>query len=315
MIISDRSNSLVKTDKLPITNLKFSRRWFFIQLLILSACGVKSISTNSQSLVLGVVSYHEGEKTINRFANFNRYLSAKTGGIVKLEPAFNENQALEQIRTHSWSLVFAAPGLAAIAISQNQYTPLLPLQGVSNLRSIFVVRNDSPIHQLKELQNQVVALSQPGSATGYFFPIYNLYGLTLAEIVLALTPKAVLELVAQGKASAGALSKEEFHSHSPQLSPTQFRILYTDPHDVPPGVVLVAPNIEDSLQQQIRQAMNEAPAILAQEVGYIPNGPLPDYRYMISVVKRVRATFPDEFERGATPLQLKPARIVDNISI
>jgi phosphonate transport system substrate-binding protein len=32
------------------------------------------------------------------------------------------------------------------------------------------------------------------------------------------------------------------------------------------------------------------------------------YRYMLSVVKRVKAIFPDEFEHGATPLQLKPAR-------
>lgn len=33
---------------------------------------------------------------------------------------------------------------------------------------------------------------------------------------------------------------------------------------------------------------------------------------MISVVKRVRAIFPDEFEYGATPLQLKPAGLIDN---
>jgi len=47
--------------------------------------------------------------------------------------------------------------------------------------------------------------------------------------------------------------------------------------------------------------MSEAPSSLAAEAGYIPNAPLPDYRYMISVVKRVRGFFPDEFEHGATP--------------
>jgi len=57
--------------------------------------------------------------------------------------------------------------------------------------------------------------------------------------------------------------------------------------------------------------MSEAPSSLAAEAGYIPNAPLPDYRYMISVVKRVRGFFPDEFEHGATPLQLKPARLFD----
>jgi phosphonate transport system substrate-binding protein len=291
--------------------LKSSRRLFFLQLLVLTACGVKSIPKQRQGLILGIVSYDEGEKAINRYTIFNQYLSEKIGAIVKLEPAFNENKALEHIRSRDWSLFFASPGLAAIAIAQNQYLPLLPLQGVSNLRSIIVVRKDSPIRELKELRNQTVALGQPGSATGYFFPIYNLYGLTLSELMLAPTPKTVLEWVAQGKATAGALSREEFNSYS-QLSQIQFRVLHIDPHDVPTGVVLIAPTIERNLREQIRQIMNQAPSIVAQEAGFVPNGPLPDYRYMISVVKRVRSIFPDEFEHGATPYQLKPARLFDS---
>jgi len=79
---------------------------------------------------------------------------------------------------------------------------------------------------------------------------------------------------------------------------------------VPPGVVLIAPTVE-SAPEQIYKAMSEAPSSLAAEAGYIPNAPLPDYRYMISVVKRVRGFFSDEFEHGATPLQLKPARLFD----
>jgi phosphonate transport system substrate-binding protein len=276
---------------------------------------VRSLSSNRQGLVLGVVSYDAGEKTLNRYARFNQYLSEKIGVIVQLEPAFNENKALERIRNRAWSLAFAEPGLAAIAIAQHQYIPLLSLQGITNLRSILVVRKDSPIVQLKELQNQPIALGQPGSATGYFFPIYNLYGLTLAEIILAPTPKTVLEWVAIGKVVAGALSKEEFYLYSSRFSPTEFRILHIDPHQVPPGVVLIAPHLDKNLRQQIRQIMNEVPSILAQEAGYIPNSSAPDYRYMISVIKRVRAIFPDEYEHGATPLQLKPARLLDNISI
>ena len=120
--------------------------------------------------------------------------------------------------------------------------------------------------------------------------------------MFAPTPKTVLELVAQGKATAGALSKEEFNSYS-QSSQTEFRVLYTDPHYVPPGVVLIGPTIERNHQEQIRQVMSQAPSALAQEVGYIPNGPLPDYKYMISVVDRVNSIF----DHGAAPTRLKPA--------
>lgn len=284
--------------------LSSSRRLFLLQLLFLTACGVKSISSQGEELTVGLVSYDAGEEAITRYTNFNNYLSKKTGAIIRLEPTFNEMQALERIRSREWSLVFAPPGLAAIAIAQNQYLPLFPLQGDNNLRSVLVVRKNSPIQNLKELQNQTVALGQRGSATGYYFPIYNLYGLTLSEIIFAPTPKTVLEWVAQGKATAGAVSKEEFDLYTPQLSQTELRILYTDPHSVPPGVILIGPTIESKSQEQIRRVMSEAPSALAQEAGYISDGSLPDYQYMIAVVERVNSIKPN-----AAPIQLKPARL------
>lgn len=284
--------------------LKFLRCLFFVQLLLLTACGGNPTPSQYEELTVGIVSYDEGEKVINQYNNFNNYLSQKTGAIVKLEPTFNETQAIEHIRSHTWSLVFAYPGLAAIAISQNQYQPLFSLQGVENLRSIIVVRKNSPIRNLKELQGQTVALGQPGSATGYYFPIYNLYGLTLSKILFAPTPKTVLEWVAQGKAAAGALSKDEFDSYSPQLKQTEFRIVFTDPHSVPSGVVLLGSTMESKSQEQIRKVMSEAPSAIAREAGYVTNRPLPDYKYMMAVVERVNSINP-----GAALIQQKPIRL------
>lgn len=288
--------------------LSYSRRLFLLHLLLLTACRAKSIPSQGEEILLGMVSYDAGAEAINRYTNFTNYLSEKTGAVVRLEPTFNENIALERIQNGTWSLVFAPPGLAALAIAQNHYLPVFPLEGINDLRSVLVVTKESPIQNLHDLQGQTLALGQPGSATGYYFPIYNLYGLTLAEVIFAPTPKTVLEWVAQGKATAGALSKEEFISYS-ALSQTQFRILYTDPHYVPPGVVLVGPTVERNNQEQIRKVMSEAPSALAQEVGYVPNGSLPDYRYMIAVVERVRTIFSDQFKQDTAPNRLKPARL------
>lgn len=281
--------------------LKFSRRLLLLQLLFLIANGCqKKLSIDGQ-LVIGVISYDEGEQIINQYANFNKYLAEKIGTHIELEPAFNENKALERIQNQAWSLVFAPPGLAAIAIADYQYLPLFPLQDLNHLRSILVVRNDSPIQELKQLQGEKIALGQVGSATGYYFPIYNLYGLTLAEILFAPTPKTVLEWIAQGNATAGALSQAEFNLYIRQLSEPKFRVLYTDPHNVPPGVVLIAPIVERNRQEQIRKIMSAAPANLIQEISYIPNAPVPNYQYMISVVKRVKSI--------ATQLNEKPTRL------
>lgn len=288
-------------------NSRFSRRFFLTQLLLLAACRSGSSQSQVYELIVGTVSYLEGEQTINQYDRFINYLGEKTRSLVRLEPTFNENKALERIRNRAWSLVFAPPGLAAIAISQEQYQPLFPLEGLTNLRSIIVVLEDSKVRNIQELAGKTVALGQPGSATGFYLPIFNLYGLTLAEILLAPTPKTVLEWVAGGKAVAGALSQKEFDDYQAQFGQTAFRVLYSDPHNVPLGVVLIAPTVERNRQENIRMVLSEAPSVLAQETGYIPTGDVPDYNYMIAVVERVRSIFP--YELGSGDLKLKPARL------
>jgi phosphonate transport system substrate-binding protein len=280
---------------------KLSRRFFLLQMLFLATKGCQPSRQFDGVLTIGTISYGGGEDLITKYEKFNHYLAEKTKSHVKLEPAFNENKAIERLEARAWSLVFAPPGLAAIAISRYQYVPLFPLVGVSNLRSIFVVRKDSPILELQQLQNQIVAIGQAGSATGYYFPLFNLYGLTLTDVISAPTPKTVMEWVAIGQATAGAVSIAEFNLYSSQLPQTEFRILHTDPHYVPPGVVLIGPNVERNRQEYIRKVMNEFPSVLAQEVGYVPNGQIPDYKYMISVVERVKSIAPQ--------LETKPVRL------
>lgn len=283
---------------------RFSRRFFLFQLLSWIVGGCKSTPKSTGILTIGVINYGGGEEIIKQYTQFNRLLGEKTKAHVRLEPVFNENKAIERLESRAWSLVFAPPGIAAIAIARHQYIGLFPLVGVSNLRSVFVVRKDSPIRDLKQLQGQTVALGQPGSATGYYFPLYNLFGLTLAEILFAPTPKTVLEMIAEGKAAAGAVSLAEFSLYSPQLQQTEFRILYTDPHFVPLGGVLIGPMVERNRQESIRKIMSEFPAVLTKDVGYVPNGKISDYQYMISIVERVRSITPN--------IQNKPVRLISS---
>jgi phosphonate transport system substrate-binding protein len=278
----------------------FSRRLFILQLLSLTINGCKSTPNHQGKLIVGVLNYGGRGEIINQYAKFNRYLGEKTKSNIQLEPAFNENKAIERLSERAWSLVFAPPGLAAIAIADYQYTPLFPLPGTNNLRSLLIVRQNSPIRNLRQLEGKKIALGQPGSATGYYLPLYNLYGLTLAAIEFTPTPDQVLELVAQGKADAGAVSMAEFNLYNSQ-NPNSLRILYTDPHYVPPGLVLIGPDVERTRQEYIRKVLSEYPATASQEVGYVPNAKVPDYGYMMAVVKRVKPL--------NSRLQSKPVRL------
>jgi phosphonate transport system substrate-binding protein len=259
--------------------------------------------------VLGTVSYGSGEKTIAQYDRLIRYLEEKLQAVVQLEPAYNERKALERIKSQAWSIVFAPPGLAAIALTKHRYLPVAPLVGVSSLRSVLVVLKNSPYQTLGSLAGKTLAIGQPGSAVGYYFPIFNLYGLTLASLAIPGTPKAILDAIAQGKADVGALSLEEFNTYKTEINQAEFRILFTDAHTVPSGLVLISPNVDRTVQESIQKLLNDMPSVVAQEAGFVPNGAIPDYTYMISVVERVRAIFPAETEEGAALLTQKPVRL------
>ncbi len=290
--------------------MKMSRRWF-LTLLLLSACS-SSISNPGTSLTIGVVNDDQSAKSIERYERFKAYLKERTQSLVEIEPVLNEDRALERIQSGAWSLVFAPPGLAAIALSQYQYKPLLPLVGIQNLRSVLVVREDSPIKNLQSLAGKVLALGQPGSATGYYLPIFNLYGLTLAEILFTATPGDILELVAEGKAAAGALSVAEFDNAHTQINSANFRILFADPHPIPPGVLLSNPDLNQT--ETLSKILREVDSVMAEEVGFVTNAPVPDYKYLISVVERVRLIFPGDAKANAALLQKKPARLFKDSS-
>jgi phosphonate transport system substrate-binding protein len=269
----------------------FVRPWFkffCFWLLIPILAGCNSTTVNSEKITIGVIGYGEEVVSVAKYQQLQEYLAKETNSIIELEPAYNELQALEQIRRNNWSIVFAPPGLAAVAIGQEMYLPIFPLAKVSSLeRSVFVVREDSQINQISQLANQIVALGQPGSAAGYYLPLYDLYGLTLAKIIFAPTPEQLLNLLAQGKAVAGALSENEFERYRNKFSGTKFRVFHTS-RWIPAGVVLVGPTVERNQQENIKTVMSQAPSELVSDAGYVLDAKIPDYQEFIKLVNKVQ---------------------------
>ena len=270
---------------------------------VLYGCGAQEEISRGR-IAIGVIAYGDGAVSLERLENFKNYLAEETNSFVEIEPTFNEVHALDQIRHRRWSLVFAPPGIAATAISTAQYEPLFPLQGSSNtVRSVIIVREDSPIEELADLQRHSLALGQPGSATGYYLPLYDLFGMTLAEVELASTPLDTMMLVANGDVTAGALSRAEFDKHEGEFEDTEFRIIHTS-RSLPSGVVLIGPNVDRNLQEYITNAMNAVTPNLAAEAGYVPNADPPNYGFFIELIEKVA---PYEDRIGEMPVVLSPA--------
>lgn len=271
------------------------RRWFalflgsllFGGILHLAGCGRATTPSLPQRLTVGIVSYDAGAQSAEKYQRFQTYLADQLKTLVELEPAFNELRAIEQIQANNWSLVFAPSGLAAIAIAEAQYLPIFALADTPNQRSLLVVRDDSNYQTLGNLANHSIALGEPGSATGYYLPLYDLYGLTLESIRFAPTPKTVLEWVQDGTVAAGATSEENFQQYRNQLTDPALRVLHKS-RIIPPGAVLLSPQIERNQQQLIEAAMKAAPANIVSDAGYVANAPVPDFVQLIQLVEKVR---------------------------
>jgi phosphonate transport system substrate-binding protein len=267
----------------------FLRRFFSLQILLLLAVGCSSSEVPEQKkLVIGIVSYGQGSLSLEQYAELKAHMEFQLKSMVELEPAYNEVQALQQVERKAWDVVFAPAGLAAIAISDAHYLPILPRSGGEKDHSVIVVKEDSPVRQLKDLANGTLALGQEGSATGYYYPVFNLYGMTMAQVRFAPTPKTILEWLDRGEVTAGALSIGELEHYRSDFPKAKFRILYRDNHRVPSGSILVGPTVERNGQQQILKALESVPASLAASAEYIPNAQPPDYAFLIKVVKQVR---------------------------
>ena len=208
-----------------------SRRALFLASLflptLLKGCNSRQQDDSVGKMVVGIVSYGAGENLVDKYDRFREYLATALKTVVELEPAYNELKAVEQVQRQIWSIVFAPPGVAAIAIGEKQYVPLFALQGNNNERSLLLVRADSSFEVLGDLANQVVALGEPGSATGYYLPLYDLYGLTLSEVRFAPTPKTILEWLKDGSIAAGALAEHQFQQYRAEFGMNQLLLYAT----------------------------------------------------------------------------------------
>ncbi|MGK7939672.1 MAG: phosphate/phosphite/phosphonate ABC transporter substrate-binding protein [Crocosphaera sp.] len=262
-------------------------RCLYLVIIIFLLLGCQSRQPFADRITLGVISFGDNQQLEEKYGELKVYLEKELNSIVELEPTYNERQAITQIKAQAWDVVFAPSGLAAIASKQSTYKPILPLEGGLNNRSIFVVAQTSPLKTVPELKGKVIALGQPGSATGYYFPLFNLYGMTLAKIYLATTPKQALEWIGQGKVVAAAMSLEDYNRYRTTVPGTQFRVLFQDDHEVPSGSILLSNTLPQIQQQALLNVLSSAPPMIPASVGYIANADVPNYEELGTIIDKI----------------------------
>lgn len=268
--------------------------------LLLAGCGeppaqqARLCGDNGQ-LRVGYVGADEGrgrsgqavlpDQEISRLRNL---LMAASGCEVLLEPVASPEQARVQLTQSSWDAAFLPPGLAALALERagdDRYSLVRPLGRRGQSRTQLLVRVDSPYTSLKHLRGTRLGLLPRGSLTGFYLPLYNLHGLTLASVHYALGYDELLEQL-----RAGHLDVIPWDAALPDPGP-DVRRLYKDTQVIPLGALVLRQSLVAADHQPFLRSLDATVSQLPASLSYVA-GALPEpqqLRRLRSVVNSVES--------------------------
>lgn len=169
---------------------------------------------------------------------------------------------------------------ASTAVQLQQRAAARPLllterNGVSSYHTVFFVRKDSPIRDLRDLRGHTLALQSTASTSAYMVPMTELLDARLSpEIllapsdlpsedrvgyVLARSELNIASWVHKGMVDAGALSSLDWNDprRVPDAFRADFRIIH-ESHPYPRALELVRAGMEPQVEARLREVLLQA---------------------------------------------------------
>jgi serine/threonine protein kinase len=213
--------------------------------------------------------------------NYFDYLQGKQVGIIiEGDKSLSYQEVKKRLAVKKWDIVFARSPMIARFSQKQSYSYLAGMfPGSPSYKSGIFVKASSPIRSINDIKsNTLVALGDFNSASGFYMPVYDLYGKTFsAKIARGESPRS---MVSQGKAEVGTVAIGD------QLKPnnSEFRIIHTS-RDIPGSGVYLSPQLA-SQHQQIKQVLLAASKSITKKVNY-GDVPEPNYTEFDKIIDRV----------------------------
>lgn len=198
-------------------------------LLVLSACLLLQPPSNTAAqekplIRFGVIPRYNPLVMYKRYQPIMDYLTAETPYRFELKISKDYPEAVRFLQQGVTQISSLGDVTFAEANLRYQAIPILkPLnkQGQPFYRSAIIVRNDSPLHSIKELRNKTVAFGSLHSTSGNLFPRYLLWdnGIPLQALKSFSNLQhhdAVAKAILKGQFDAGAVKDvvaEKYTSH------------------------------------------------------------------------------------------------------
>jgi phosphonate transport system substrate-binding protein len=215
---------------------------------------------NADSLSFGIVPQQSAKKLARLWTPIFTYLSAKTGEDIRFStandiPTFEKRLVageydIAYMNPYHYTVFHQVPGYSAIARQKDK-----------RIKGIMVVRKDSTLNELTELDGQKLAFPSPAAFAASVVPRaqMELKGMEITPKYVSSHDSVYLG-VARGFFAAGGGVMRTFNNTNPKIK-DQLRVLWTTP-TYTPHAIAVHPRVAPSVVEKLKQAlltMNDDP--------------------------------------------------------
>ena len=238
------------------------------------------------SLTVGVLTTPYNPET--DYAALEEHLETKLGENVDVQidsVALSGDDAFTQVRNRivekQWDVAFTTSPMMSVAAINNDYqfaARMFPQ--ASKFESVLFVRQDSPIQGISDLTPDIkLALGDFNSASGFYIPVYDLYGKTLQVDLGNADTQSTIEKVKSGQIDVGSGAYQIVENDDQLRAISRSR-------SIPLSGVYLSPDLSNVERDVISQALVNAPDEVKNSAKY-GEGEEPDYQYFIGITNRV----------------------------
>lgn len=241
------------------------RRHFLALTLLLGAAAVLPLgATAAPTYTFGVVPQFEQRKLFAIWKPVVDELAKRSGLDIKLVVTLSVPEFEAALEAGTFDFVYANPYHILKVRDSQGYIPLV--RDEEPLRGILVVRKDSPLKSVKELDGKTIAVPSPnalGASLLLRSELERLHGVHL-QMLNVKTHSSVYLHVLNGLTEAGGGVQKTLGEQAPTIQ-SQLRVLYTT-HDIPSHPVAAHPRIPAESRERIRKALLDLGATPAGKV-------------------------------------------------
>lgn len=257
------------------------KRFIVVLLLFLMACNLAPVKV--EPLVFSVIPSDDPEVTHEYWDPVVEYLEEGLNREIKF--TIVPDYTAQVVALEAGHVDFARLGSSSYVIAVREGVQITPIAsavkektGLPGYYGYIVVRKDSDLETLEDLNGHTFAFVDPQSSSGYVVPMCGLKkaGVTLGDVVFSGSHEASVLAVQNGTIDAGAIAQIRYDNAIAQgvLSADELRIIWQS--DLIPNVpIVVQTSMAPELQERIQELFINMPTELASimkttgEVGYV----------------------------------------------